>query len=74
MKAERVTAVRVVLASGPICILPGHAPLIGSLDSDRLNYSDQTGDHYVEVQEGILHVQRGTVTILTGDVRTISRP
>ena len=72
MRIEQVTAVRVTLDNGPICILPGHASLIGRLAPGGLGYVDQKGDHRLEVGEGILRVLKGGVTVLTGNVRLIS--
>ncbi len=69
---EQVTAVRVMLDDGPICILPGHASLIGRLATGGLSYVDQKGDHRLEVEEGILRVLKGGVTVLTSSVRLIS--
>ena len=72
LRIEQVTAVRVTLDNGPICILPGHASLIGRLVPGGLSYVDQKGDHRLEVGEGILRVLKGGVTVLTGNVRLIS--
>ena len=72
LRVEQVTAVRVMLDNGPICILPGHAPLIGRLAPGGLSYVDQKGDHRLTVEEGILRVQKGGVIILTSNMRLIS--
>ena len=69
LKAEQVTAVRAMLTDGPITILPGHAPLIGNLCASVLSYTDGTGTHQVETDQGILRVQREGVTILTGSLQ-----
>ena len=71
LRVEGVAGVRVVLADGPIHILPGHAPLIGSMEPGRVSYRDQSGDHAIEIEEGILQIREGTVTILTGNARAI---
>jgi len=72
LRVEQVTAVRVTLDNGPICILPVHASLIGRLAPGGLSFVDQKGDHRLEVGEGILRVLKGGVTVLTGSVRLIS--
>jgi len=72
LRIEQVTAVRVTLDNGPICILPGHASLIGRLAPGGMSYVDQKGDHRIEVEEGILRVLKGGVTVLTGSARLIS--
>ena len=65
LRVESVKAVRATLSSRPICILPGHAPLVGALTPGRMSYVDREGDHSVLVQEGLLRVHGDTVTILT---------
>jgi F0F1-type ATP synthase epsilon subunit len=65
LRVERVRAVRATLSNRPICVLPGHAPLVGALNPGRLSYLDREGDHSVEVEAGILRVNGDTVTILT---------
>jgi len=72
LRVEQVTAVRVTLDNGPICILPGHASLIGRLALGELSYVDQKGDHRLVVEEGVLRVQKDGVIILTSSVRPIS--
>ena len=72
LRIEQVTAVRVTLDNGPICILPGHASLIGRLAQGGLSYVDQKGDHKLNVGEGILRVLKDGVTVLTGNMRMIS--
>ena len=65
LRIDRVKAVRATLSNRPICVLPGHAPLVGTLTPGRLSYVDREGDHSVLVQEGLLRVRGDTVTILT---------
>ena len=72
LRIEQVMAVRVTLDNGPICILPGHASLIGLLAPGELSYVDQKGDHRLDVGEGVLRVLKDGVTVLTGNMRMIS--
>ena len=65
LRVERVKAVRATLSNRPICVLPGHAPLVGALARGRLSYVDREGDHSVVVEQGLLRVHGDTVTILT---------
>jgi len=74
LKVEDVTAVRAMLSEGPICVLPGHAPLVGILVAGELGYADHRGDHRVGIDEGILRIHGSTVTVLGTDVRVMPLP
>ena len=70
--AGQVSSVRIMLTDGPISILAGHAPLIARTAPGRLDYTDQAGDHNLEVGAGILRVRGSDVTILTNGVEGTS--
>lgn len=67
VEARDVSWVQVQLADGGgIGIYPGHAPLLAETVAAPLTYSDATGEHAVEVEAGILHVDRHGVMVLSG--------
>ncbi|MCB0154427.1 MAG: hypothetical protein KDF65_06475 [Anaerolineae bacterium] len=58
--------VQVQLADGGgIGIWPGHAPLLAETVAAPLRYADAQGEHHLEVGAGVLHIEAGSVTILT---------
>ena len=72
LDVEEVAWVQVRLADGGgIGIYPGHAPLLAETVSAPLRYSDRSGEHTLDLEAGILQVDRGGVTVLTsGVIRT----
>ena len=63
---EDVQWVQARLADGGgIGIYPGHAPLIAETVTAPLRYADPTGEHTLDLEEGILQVHGDGVTIFT---------
>jgi F-type H+-transporting ATPase subunit epsilon len=60
----RVDAVTLPGALGALGILPGHAPLLGSLGIGELVYRVGRTEHSVAVFRGFLEVSGSTVTVL----------
>jgi F0F1-type ATP synthase epsilon subunit len=50
---------------GGIGIRPGHAPLLAETVTAPLRYADQAGAHALDLEAGILQIERGRVTIFT---------
>jgi F-type H+-transporting ATPase subunit epsilon len=66
LDAEEVAWVQARLADGGgIGIYPGHAPLIAETVTAPLRYADPSGEHTLDLEGGILQVDRDGVTILT---------
>jgi F0F1-type ATP synthase epsilon subunit len=64
LDVERVTRVQAHLADGgPIGIYPGHVPLLAETVAAPLRYTDDAGEHALEVEAGVLHVGDGSVTV-----------
>jgi F0F1-type ATP synthase epsilon subunit len=56
---------------GGIGIYPGHAPLLAETVTAPLRYADESGEHVLGLEAGILQVEREGVTIFTsGSART----
>jgi F-type H+-transporting ATPase subunit epsilon len=67
LDAEGVAWVQARLADGGgIGIYPGHAPLLAEMVSAPLRYADESGEHTLDVEAGVLEIGRDSVTILTG--------
>jgi F0F1-type ATP synthase epsilon subunit len=67
IQAEQVKWVQVQLADGSgISIWPGHAPLLGETMTALLRYADDTSERTLDLEAGILLVDRNGVTIFTG--------
>jgi F0F1-type ATP synthase epsilon subunit len=65
-QAEDVAWVQARLADGcGIGIYPGHAPLLAETVTAPLRYADPTGEHALDLEAGILQIERGSVTIFT---------
>jgi F0F1-type ATP synthase epsilon subunit len=73
LDVAEVAWVQVQLADGGgIGIYPGHAPLLAETVTAPLRYADEWGEHVLDLEAGILQVERGGVTIFTsGSARTI---
>jgi F0F1-type ATP synthase epsilon subunit len=66
LEAVGVRWVKAELADGmAVSIWPGHAPLLAQTARAPLRYADSRGEHAELVEEGILHVEDGVVTIYT---------
>lgn len=50
---------------GGIGIRPGHAPLLAETVTAPLRYADQAGAQALDLEAGILQIERGRVTIFT---------
>jgi hypothetical protein len=50
---------------GWIGILPRHGPLLAETVAGPLAYADEAGEHFIELEAGILEVRGGDVTMLT---------
>ncbi|NLF01980.1 MAG: hypothetical protein GX601_13485 [Anaerolineales bacterium] len=66
LASSQVKQVHAHLADGgSIGILPRHAPLIAETVAAPLTYVDEQGRHTLELEPGILHIDRSGVTVLT---------
>ena len=50
---------------GGIGIYPGHAPLLAETIAAPVRYADESGEHALDLEAGILQVERDGVTIFT---------
>ena len=50
---------------GGIGIWPGHAPLVAETVKAPLRYADEAGEHSLDLEAGLLQIDRAGVTILT---------
>ena len=57
-------SVRLPLADGSAGILPGHAPLMGVVESGIVHYTAKGEKHYVAVKNGTVHVWKNEVLLL----------
>jgi len=68
LEVEEVTWVQARLADGGgIGIYPGHAPLLAETVTAPLRYADGSGEHALDLEAGILQVDRDGVTIFTSE-------
>ncbi len=66
MLIEGVESLTVKLEDGSsLGILPMHAPIIAATKDGLLRYTDQEGNHQLDVEAGILTVKNNLVSILT---------
>ncbi|MGQ9493092.1 MAG: F0F1 ATP synthase subunit epsilon [Anaerolineae bacterium] len=66
LETSGVQWIQVRLADGgEIGIWPGHAPLLAETVTAPLRYADDTGEHRISIQAGILHITPGEVFIYT---------
>ncbi|HET89277.1 MAG TPA: hypothetical protein ENN99_00840 [Chloroflexi bacterium] len=67
VEAADVQSVQVQLTDGGgIGIYPGHAPLLAETIAAPLRYTDDAGEHSVDLEAGILQVDQTGVTLLIG--------
>jgi len=57
---------------GGIGIYPGHAPLLAETATASLRYADELGEHALDLEAGILQVERDGVTIFTSGLAQTS--
>jgi F-type H+-transporting ATPase subunit epsilon len=50
---------------GGIGIYPGHAPLLAETAAGPLRYADESGEHALELEAGVLEVHRSGLTLFT---------
>ena len=62
---ETVDSVTVPTATGEVGILPNHAPLISSLKSGILSYTNRGASEKLVVSGGFVEVSSNTVSVLT---------
>ena len=73
LDVEEVAWVRARLADGGgISIYPGHAPLLAETVTAPLRYANGSGEHVLELEAGILQVDRNGVTIFTSGLTQTS--
>ena len=66
LDVEEVAWVRARLANGGgISVYPGHAPLLAETVTAPLRYANGSGEHVLDLEAGILQVDRDGVTIFT---------
>ncbi|RLC98849.1 MAG: hypothetical protein DRI77_04115 [Chloroflexi bacterium] len=66
IEAEGVKWVQAQLADGAgISVWPGHAPLLAETITAPLRYADETGEHTLDLEAGILQVDGDGVMIFT---------
>jgi len=68
LEVEGVAWVQARLADGGgISVYPGHAPLLAETVTAPLRYADGSGEHALDLEAGILQVDRDGVTIFTSE-------
>lgn len=50
---------------GSIGIRPGHAPLVAETLTAPMYFEDESGEHFLFLEAGILQIERNRVTVLT---------
>jgi F-type H+-transporting ATPase subunit epsilon len=73
LDVAEVAWVQVQLSDGGgIGIYPGHAPLLAETVTAPLRYADELGEHALDLEAGILQVERDGVTIFTNGLAQTS--
>jgi F-type H+-transporting ATPase subunit epsilon len=73
LDVAEVAWVQVQLSDGGgIGIYPGHAPLLAETVTAPLRYADELGEHALDLEAGILQVERDGVTIFTSGLAQTS--
>ena len=67
----RAAEVRIPGALGELGILPGHTPLLTSLGTGEVKYTDGETTHRLVVQGGFAEVQPDAVTVLARVAETV---
>ena len=73
LDVAEVAWVQVQLSDGGIGIYPGHAPLLAETVTAPLRYADELGEHALDLEAGILQVERDGVTIFTNGLAQTSK-
>jgi len=74
LDVAEVAWVQVQLSDGGgIGIYPGHAPLLAETVTAPLRYADELGEHALDLEAGILQVERDGVTIFTSGLVQTSK-
>lgn len=69
---EHANWVNLELADGGgIGIRPGHAPLMAETLTAPMYYKDESGEHLLFLEAGILNVERSRVTVLTNGLANV---
>ena len=69
---EQVNWVNLKLADGgSIGIRPGHAPLLAETLTAPVYFEDESGEHLLFLEAGILQIERTRVTVLTQGLANI---
>ncbi len=64
---KEVKHAHIHLADGyPIGVYPGHAPLLAETVAAPLRYTDDEGEHTINLTSGILHVEANIIRLLIG--------
>lgn len=75
IEVEEAKWVQAQLADGSrISIWPGHAPLLGETVAAPLRYADEAGEHMLNLEAGILQVERSGVTVFTTGLQPSNHP
>jgi F0F1-type ATP synthase epsilon subunit len=56
---------------GGIGIRPGHAPLLAETLTAPMDYQDESGEHLLFLEAGILHIEPSSVTVLTNGLASV---
>jgi F0F1-type ATP synthase epsilon subunit len=65
LEVDGVLEICALLTDGSIGIFPGHAPLLAETVAGPLRYVDETGEHRVDLEIGILQIERHKVAVYT---------
>lgn len=65
LKVHGVLKASLMLADGSIGIHPGHAPLLAETTAGPMQYTDETGEHQVDLERGILQIRKNQVVVFT---------
>lgn len=65
--SEEVRSLSCPTTEGQITILPGHAPLVATLESGELIAKNGGDDHYIHVAGGFLEVRRDNEIVILAD-------
>lgn len=65
--SEEVRSLSCPTTEGQITILPGHAPLVATLESGELIARNGGDDHYIHVAGGFLEIRRDNEIVILAD-------
>lgn len=70
---EEVTFSVIKSGAGPVGIMPGHAPLLGTVDDGVLAYRDlEKAEHRLDVGQGFFMVSNDGVSIVARSAKAVS--